>query len=162
MHKPCLFSFNLSFWKLLILQNISKEGRQNLIDVHHIPSQFENFTTAQWTHICRFPSLGKPWLDLEYLCWNTDVGHMNSYVGIPMSNIGIQTLVCSILPQFLPNLMILWLDCIYHHLLVQYTLKNHQIWQKSGQKWENPHWNSYVGHWNSDVGIPMSNLGIPR
>ena len=39
--------------------------------------------------------------------WNTDVGHMNSYVGIPMSNIGIQTLVCSILPQFLPNLMIL-------------------------------------------------------
>ena len=45
--------------------------------------------------------------------------------------------------------------------MVQYALKNHQICQKSGQKWENPRWNSYVGHWNSNVGIPMSNIGIP-
>ena len=89
MHKPCLFSFNLSFWKLLILQNISKEGRQNLIDVHHIPSQFENFTTAQWTHICRFPSLGKPWLDLEYRCWTYEFLRRNSNVQHRYSNIGL-------------------------------------------------------------------------
>ena len=41
----------------------------------------------------RFPSLGKPRLDLEYLRWNTYVGHWNSYLGIPMSNIGIPTQV---------------------------------------------------------------------
>ena len=44
---------------------------------------------------------------------------------------------------------------------MHYTLKNHQIRQKFGQKWKNPRWNSYVGHLNSDVGIPMSNIGIP-
>ena len=38
------------------------------------------------THTSRFPSLGIPRLDLEYPCWNTYVGHWNSYVGIPMSN----------------------------------------------------------------------------
>ena len=34
-----------------------------------------------------FPSLGIPRLDLEYRRWNTYVGHLNSYLGIPMSNV---------------------------------------------------------------------------
>ena len=53
-----------------------------------------------------FPSLGIPRLDLEYRRWNTYVGHLNSYLGIPMSNVGIPTWVFSFLPRFLPNLMI--------------------------------------------------------
>ena len=64
------------------------------------------------THTSRFPSLGIPRLDLEYPCWNTYVGHWNTYVGIPMSNVGIPTWVFSLLPRFLPNLMIF--QCILY------------------------------------------------
>ena len=43
-------------------------------------------------NISRFPSLGIPRLDLENLPWN-------SYVGIPMSNVGIPTLVFQLQPR---------------------------------------------------------------
>ena len=34
--------------------------------------------------------------------------------------------------------MIFKVDCIVHCFLVQFTLKNHKISQKSGEKWKNP------------------------
>ena len=111
-------------------------------------------------HTSRFPSLGIPSLELKNPRWNTYVGHWNSYVGILMSNVGIPTWVFSFLPRFLPNLMIFIIWMNLSSFIGTNTLKNHQIWQKSGQKWEKPRWNSYVGHWNSNVGIPMSNIGI--
>ena len=110
--------------------------------------------------ISRFPSLGIPRLELENPRWNTYVGHWNSYVGIPMSNVGIPMWVFSFLPRFLPNLMIF--QCIlYQWMMIKvWNYKNHQIRQKSGQKWENLRWNSYVGHWNSNVQHRYSNQWI--
>ena len=47
----------------------------------------------------RFPSLKIPRLDMEYQRWNTYVGHLNSYLGITMSKVGIQTWVFLFLPR---------------------------------------------------------------
>ena len=127
MHKPCLFSFNLSFWKLLILQNISKEGRQNLIDVHHIPSQFENFTTAQWTHICRFPSLGKPWLDLEYRCWTYEFLRRNSNVQHRYSNIGLFN-SAPIFAKFDDFMIGLYISSFIGTIYIEKSLKLAKMW----------------------------------
>ena len=114
----------------------------------------------------RFPSLGIPRLELEFLRQNSYVGRWNSYVGIPMSNVGIPTWVFSFLPRFLPNLMIfiisINLSSFIGTIYIEKSSNLSKIWAEMRKptleflRWtlEFRRRNSNVQHRNSNVGIP--------
>ena len=97
---------------------------------------------------------------------NSYVGHWNSDVGIPMSNIGIPTWVFSFLPRFLPNLMIfiisINLSSFIGTIYIEKSSNLSKIWAEMRKpSLEFLRWTLEFRRRNSNVQHRYSNVGIP-